>query len=49
MENIDIRWKQRFEHFQGALRQLKNAQLLQQERPFTELELQEVIQAFEVT
>lgn len=49
MENQDIRWKQRFEHFLGALKQLKNANELQKERPFTELELQGAIQAFEVT
>lgn len=49
MENNDIRWKQRFEHFQGALKQLKNAHQLQHERSFTELELLGVVQAFEVT
>ncbi len=49
MENIDTRWKQRFEHFLGALRQLKNAKDLRKERGFTELELQGAIQAFEVT
>jgi len=49
MENQDIRWKQRFEHFLGALKQLKNAHALQKERAFTELELQGAVQAFEVT
>lgn len=49
MENQDIRWKQRFEHFSGALRQLKNANELQKERKFTELELQGAVQAFEIT
>ena len=49
MENEDIRWKQRFEHFVGAFKQLKNAKNIQSERSFTELELQGVIQAFEVT
>ncbi len=49
MENQDIRWKQRFEHFTGALRQLKNANELRKERSFTELELQGAVQAFEVT
>jgi len=49
MENQDIRWKQRFEHFLGALKQLKNANALQKERAFTELELQGAVQAFEVT
>jgi nucleotidyltransferase substrate binding protein (TIGR01987 family) len=49
MENQDIRWKQRFEHFVKAFRQLKNAKELKRERDFTELELQGVIQAFEVS
>ncbi len=49
MEKDDIRWKQRFEHFIKALEQLKNAKQLQIERVFTDLELQGVIQAFEVT
>ncbi len=49
MENQDIRWKQRFAHFVNALKQLKNAKNIQTERNFTELELQGVIQAFEVT
>jgi nucleotidyltransferase substrate binding protein (TIGR01987 family) len=49
MENQDIRWKQRFEHFVKAFRQLKNAKELKNEREYTELELQGVIQAFEVS
>ncbi len=49
MENQDIRWKQRFEHFVNAFKQLKNAKQLKEERDFTELELQGVIQAFEVS
>lgn len=49
MENQDVRWKQRFEHFMKAFKQLKNAFELQKEREFTELELQGVIQAFEVS
>jgi nucleotidyltransferase substrate binding protein (TIGR01987 family) len=49
MENQDIRWKQRFEHFVNAFKQLRNAQKLKSEREFTELELQGVIQAFEVS
>lgn len=49
MENQDIRWKQRFEHFSNAFKQLKNAKQLKTERDFTELELQGVIQAFEVS
>ena len=49
MENQDIRWKQRFENFSNAFRQLKLARNLKKERNFTELELQGVIQAFEIT
>ncbi|QRE26473.1 nucleotidyltransferase substrate binding protein, partial [Flavobacterium psychrophilum] len=49
MENQDIRWKQRFQHFVNAFKQLKNAKQLKSERAFTELELQGVIQAFEVS
>jgi nucleotidyltransferase substrate binding protein (TIGR01987 family) len=49
MENQDIRWKQRFEHFVKAFRQLKKAKELKNEREYTELELQGVIQAFEVS
>ena len=49
MENQDIRWKQRFEHFSNAFKQLKNAKQLSTTRDFTELELQGVIQAFEVS
>lgn len=49
MEIQDIRWKQRFENFKNAFKQLKNAKELQKERDFTELELQGVIQAFEVS
>lgn len=49
MENQDIRWKQRFENFENALRQLKNAKEIKIERDFSELELQGAVQAFEVT
>ena len=49
MENQDIRWIQRFEHFLKAFKQLKKAKELKNEREFTELELQGVIQAFEVS
>jgi nucleotidyltransferase substrate binding protein (TIGR01987 family) len=49
MENQDVRWKQRFEHYINAFRQLKNAKQLSSERQFTELELLGVVQAFEVT
>ncbi len=49
MENQDIRWKQRFEHFVNAFKQLKKTKELKNERDFTELELQGVIQSFEVS
>lgn len=49
MENQDIRWKQRFEHFKNALKKLKNAEKLKKIRKFNELELQGVVQAFEIT
>ena len=49
MESQDVRWKQRFSHFKNAFKQLKNAKELRNERDFTELELQGVIQAFEVS
>ena len=49
MESQDIRWKQRFENFLNAFKQLKSAKMLQSKRNFTELELQGVVQAFEIT
>lgn len=49
MENKDIRWKQRYEHYVGALYQMKNANNIKKQRSFSELELQGAIQAFEVT
>lgn len=49
MENQDIRWKERVEHFVNAFKQLRNAKKITSEREFTELELQGVIQAFEVS
>ena len=49
MESKDIRWKQRFENYKKALLQLQNAVTLEQERPFSELEEQGLIQAFEFT
>lgn len=49
MENQDIRWKQRFQHFTGAYEQLKNAFEIYKTRELTVLENQGVIQAFEVT
>lgn len=49
MTDQDIRWLQRFEHFQQALLQLKEAFEIEAKRPFTKLEKQGLIQAFEFT
>lgn len=49
MENQDVRWKQRFQHYIGAFEQLKNAFEIYKTRELTILENQGVIQAFEVT
>jgi len=45
----DIRWKQRFDHFKRALRQLTQAVELSQQRPLSNLEQQGLIQGFEFT
>jgi len=47
--NQDIRWKQRFENFQRALRQVSLAMDLKAQRPLTDLEQQGLIQGFEFT
>ena len=49
MEQQDIRWHQRFSHYQKALQQLNGAVKLSQQRPLSELEEQGLIQAFEFT
>lgn len=49
MNNPDIRWKQRFSHYQKALRQLENSVELGRQRPLSELEKQGLIKAFEFT
>ena len=49
MNNQDIRWRQRFSHYQKALLQLSNAVELSRQRPLPELEVQGLIQAFEFT
>lgn len=46
MENIDIRWKQRFSNFKKALSQLSK---FIEKRDLNELEEQGLIQAFEYT
>ncbi|MEY2521259.1 MAG: hypothetical protein QOF24_3018 [Verrucomicrobiota bacterium] len=45
----DVRWRQRFEHFKGALAQLTDATGLAKQRPLSELEQQGLIKAFEFT
>lgn len=49
MPNPDIRWRQRFENFKGALAQLKSGAALARQRPLSELEQQGLIKAFEFT
>ena len=43
----DLRWQQRFDNYQRALRQLSLAVELSQQRALSDLEKQGVIQAFE--
>ncbi len=45
----DIRWIQRFDNYQLALKQLKNAVELGKQRELSELEMQGTIKAFEYT
>ena len=45
----DIRWMQRFNHFQKALSQLKEAVELSRNRPLSPIETQGLIKAFEFT
>jgi nucleotidyltransferase substrate binding protein (TIGR01987 family) len=49
MSNLDIRWQQRFNHYQKALRQLEDSVALSRQRPLSELEKQGLIKAFEFT
>ncbi|RME91798.1 MAG: nucleotidyltransferase [Candidatus Hydrogenedentota bacterium] len=49
MSNQDVRWIQRFQHYQKALQKLKDAVELSQARALSELEQQGMIQAFEFT
>lgn len=49
MENKDIRWIQRFNNYQKALKQLQEAMELMTERSLSSLEKQGVIKAFEFT
>jgi len=45
----DLRWKQRFENFEKAFKQLSKAKDLATERNLSELEQQGLIQSFEYT
>ena len=49
MSDPDIRWQQRLQNFQKALRQLSKAVELSGQRPLSDLEKQGLIQAFEFT
>lgn len=49
MSAKDIRWIQRFNNFNKALSQLREAIQLAQQRPLTKLEEQGLIQSFEFT
>ncbi len=49
MTNSEIRWKQRFDNFQRALRQLTAAVNLYRTRPLSDLECHGLIQGFEFT
>ena len=49
MTRQDIRWQQRFSNFERALKQIKNAAHLANERTLSELEQLGLIQAFEYT
>lgn len=49
MTSPDIRWQQRFDNFQRALRKLTAAVELYRARPLSELEQQGLIQSFEFT
>ncbi|PKM10968.1 MAG: nucleotidyltransferase [Gammaproteobacteria bacterium HGW-Gammaproteobacteria-3] len=48
MNNLDIRWQQRFNNYRKALFQLKEAVQLSRQRSLSNLEKQGVIQAFEI-
>lgn len=49
MTQQDMRWIQRFNHFNKALSQLREAVTLAQQRPLSKLEEQGLIQSFEYT
>ena len=49
MNNLDIRWQQRLDHYKKALRQLESSVELSRRRPLSELEKLGLIKAFEFT
>lgn len=49
MTSQDVRWIQRFKHFEQAYAQLEKAVELSKKRPLSELEEQGIIQTFEFT
>jgi nucleotidyltransferase substrate binding protein (TIGR01987 family) len=49
MNEVDVRWKQRFENYQRALQNLTRGVALAQTRALSELEQQGLIQSFEFT
>ncbi len=49
MQDLDVRWKQRFSSYKKALNVLNNAVKLSKERELSELEQQGLIQSFEFT
>jgi len=49
MQDHDVRWQQRFKHFQKALLQLDKAVELSRQRSLSDIEQQGLIKAFEFT
>lgn len=49
LENQDIRWQQRFEYYQNALKRLTKDAALTETRELSDLEKQGLIQGFEYT
>jgi len=49
MNNQDIRWRQRFNNYQNALKALTEAVNLYRQRPLSKLEKQGLVKAFEFT
>ncbi len=49
MNNQDIRWRQRFDNYQNALKALTEAVNLYRQRPLSKLEKQGLVKAFEFT